>query len=153
MRFWLLILLAGMGGAQGQSLESAMLAAHNAVRAQVGVPPLTWSNRLAKIAQQWADHLVANRKFSHRPHSVYGENLFAITGGTSSVEQVVDAWAGEARNFDYRRNKCHGDCGHYTQIVWSATREVGCAVAGGKGREVWVCDYDPPGNWVGMRPY
>jgi len=26
-------------------------------------------------------------------------------------------------------------------------------VARGAGREVWVCNYDPPGNWIGKRPY
>src|SRR5712691_6171246 len=59
----------------------------------------------------------------------------------------------EARNYDYASNRCHGVCGYYTQIVWRDTREVGCGVARGPGREVWVCDYSPPGNWVGRRPY
>jgi hypothetical protein len=44
-------------------------------------------------------------------------------------------------------------CGHYTQIVWRNTKSVGCAVARGKGVEVWVCNYDPPGNYAGQRPY
>jgi pathogenesis-related protein 1 len=66
---------------------------------------------------------------------------------------VVGAWAGESRNYDYASNKCRGVCGHYTQIVWAGTREVGCAVATGGGRQVWVCNYDPPGNWIGKRPY
>jgi pathogenesis-related protein 1 len=44
-------------------------------------------------------------------------------------------------------------CGHYTQIVWRNTKAVGCAVGGKGAREVWVCDYDPPGNYVGQRPY
>jgi hypothetical protein len=38
-------------------------------------------------------------------------------------------------------------------LVWNNTREVGCAVASEPGREVWVCNYDPPGNWIGERPY
>jgi PadR family transcriptional regulator len=48
---------------------------------------------------------------------------------------------------------CRGVCGHYTQIVWSNTREVGCGVARDSNREVWVCNYNPPGNWIGERPY
>jgi pathogenesis-related protein 1 len=66
---------------------------------------------------------------------------------------VVNAWAAESRNYDYRSNCCRGVCGHYTQIVWAGTQEVGCAVARGGRREVWVCNYDPPGNWAGKRPY
>ncbi len=130
-----------------------MLASHNAVRKRVGVAPLTWSDRLAGISQDWASTLLARRQFVHRPNSTYGENLFEITGGAASSAQVVDAWAGESRNYSYTSNKCRGECLHYTQIVWSTTREVGCAVARGGGREIWVCEYDPAGNWVGHRPY
>jgi len=66
---------------------------------------------------------------------------------------VVKLWADEARSFDVRTNSCTGVCGHYTQIVWRATRDVGCAEATDRYRQVWVCEYDPPGNVVGYRPY
>jgi pathogenesis-related protein 1 len=161
----LLILLAGVGTAQSQrlgegrpaiafsSLAREMLAAHNAVRARVGTAPLAWSDRLAARSQDWADTLWTRRQFAHRPKSPYGENLFEIAGAAASSAQVVNAWAAESRNYDYNSNRCRGECGHYTQIVWGDTKEVGCAVARGAGREVWVCNYDPPGNWVGKRPY
>ena len=150
---WLLILLAGTSGARTSSLEREMLAAHNAVRAGVGMARLEWSDRLAARAQDWADTLGTRNQFFHRPHSTYGENLFEITGASVSPAYVVNAWAEEARDYDYRANRCRGVCGHYTQIVWGDTKDVGCAVARGAGREVWVCDYDPPGNWAGRRPY
>lgn len=162
---WFLILLAGTGNAQWRhsgvgrpatappSLAREMLAAHNAVRARAGTPPLAWSDRLAARSQDWADMLLARRQFIHRSHSAYGENLFEITGAAASPAQVVKEWAAESRNYDYKSNGCSGVCGHYTQIVWGDTKEVGCAVARGGKREVWVCNYDPPGNWLGRRPY
>jgi len=130
-----------------------LLSTHNSVRSHAGVPPLVWSERLAARAQDWANTLLARRAFSHRPNSRYGENLFEITGASASPAQVVANWASESRNYDYNANSCRGVCGHYTQIVWRDTKEVGCAVARGGGREVWVCNYDPPGNWIGKRPY
>jgi pathogenesis-related protein 1 len=130
-----------------------MLAVHNSVRARVGLAPLSWSDPLAARAQDWADRLLARKRFEHRPDSAYGENLFEISGANASPAQVVNVWAGESRNYDYNSNRCRGVCGHYTQIVWGGTKEVGCAVARGGGREVWICDYDPPGNWIGRRPY
>jgi pathogenesis-related protein 1 len=130
-----------------------MVAAHNAVRAQVNVPPLAWSDQLAMVAQDWADTLLARKQFAHRPNSMYGENLFEIGGATASLQQVVNDWAAESRNYDYSSNKCRGVCGHYTQIVWRDTKETGCAVARSAEREVWVCDYNPPGNWEGKRPW
>jgi uncharacterized protein YkwD len=135
------------------SLVRDMLDAHNAVRAQMKVPPLQWSEQLAGHARQWAGNLLARRQFFHQPNSAYGENLFQITGASAAPIEVVRDWASESRNYDYRSNTCRGVCGHYTQIVWRDSKRLGCAVARGGGREVWVCNYDPPGNWVGERPY
>jgi uncharacterized protein YkwD len=149
---WLLIVLAGTAGGES-SLTREMLAAHNAERARVGVPPIHWSDQLAAIAQDWADTLLSRQQFVHRPNSPYGENLFEIRGSGASPTRVVGLWAAESRNYDYRSNRCNGVCGHYTQIVWRDTKEVGCAVARADAQEVWVCNYNPPGNWVGKRPY
>lgn len=151
----LLILLASVEATAqstqaGPSMANAMLAAHNAVRERAGVPPLAWSDRLAHA---WADTLLSRNQFKHRKKSPYGENLFEIRGGRVSPEEVVEDWASEAPRYDYRRNRCHGMCGHYTQLVWRGTTQVGCAVARGKGREIWDCEYNPPGNIIGQRPY
>jgi len=135
------------------ALAREMLAAHNEIRAQVDVPPLRWSDRLAARAQDWACRLLQEGQFYHRPHPAFGENLFEISGGRALPADVVGDWASEASDYSYRSNTCRGVCGHYTQLIWSDTREVGCAVARVPGREVWVCNYNPPGNWIGERPY
>jgi pathogenesis-related protein 1 len=134
-------------------MPEAMLQAHNAVRRRVGVLPLMWSDRLAVSAQAWADHLLATRTFQHRPNNSYGENLFMIEGGIVSPLDVVTAWADEANAYDIRTNACTDVCGHYTQVVWSTTRLVGCAVAADREEAVWAYEYDPPGNYLGDRPY
>jgi uncharacterized protein YkwD len=131
-----------------------MLAAHNRVRAQVHVPPLVWSDSLAQYAQSWANTLANNHQFYHRPHLTFGENLYLIQGGGySTPEQVVAAWASEARDYDARANTCRGPCGHYTQLIWRNTKRVGCGVARRQATEIWVCNYDPPGNIIGERPF
>ena len=114
-------------------MSQAMLDAHNAIRARVGVPPLVWSDQLAQVAQDWANHLIATGALSHRPNNRYGENIYAISGGHATPAEVVDLWAKEARGYDIRSNTCSGVCGHYTQIVWAKTRAVGCAVATDRG--------------------
>jgi pathogenesis-related protein 1 len=130
-----------------------MVTAHNSVRAQHGLPPLTWSNELAQYAQKWASTLIARGEFSHSGSFRYGENLFEVSGASATADDVVSAWAAEAKNYNYRKNTCSGRCGHYTQIVWRDTKLLGCGVARNRTREVWVCDYEPPGNFVGERPY
>lgn len=144
---------AAQAGGSALSLGRQTLAPQNAVRASVGEAPLRWSDSLADVAQRWAEHLIAVGQFAHSPDSPYGENLYEITGGSASPQQVVNAWAEEARNYDIRSNVCYGTCGHYTQIVWRTTQRVGCGVAGGADREIWVCEYDPPGNVAGYRPF
>ena len=46
-------------------------------------------------------------------------------------------------------------CGHYTQMVWQTSTKVGCAMAvcEDSQEQVWVCQYQPAGNWVGKKPY
>ena len=139
--------------AQNNSLAREMLQAHNSIRSQLGLPPLTWSDHLAGVAQTWAARLLKTGRFRHTAHSPYGENLFEIRGASATPDQVVGNWISEAHDYDHAANSCHGVCGHYTQVVWRDSKQVGCGMARRRGREVWVCEYDPPGNWVGQRPY
>jgi uncharacterized protein YkwD len=137
------------------SLQEQMLDAHNAVRARLGLKPLAWSDKLARGAQEWADLLIKEGAFRHRPNSPWGQNLYEVTGSEYVPQQIVNGWVSEAKDFDYAANRCKENrmCGHYTQIVWRDTKELGCAVAHGGNREIWVCEYSPPGNYRGMRPY
>jgi uncharacterized protein YkwD len=151
----LLIFPAAQGPARPKSspMEQQMLAAHNAVRAELRLKPLEWSGDLESLARVWAEVLLREHRFEHRPNNRFGENLFAIEGGRTTPSRVVASWASEAVDYDYASNGCHRVCGHYTQIVWRDTRQVGCAVAQSANRQVWVCNYNPPGNILGRRPY
>lgn len=142
-------------GSAASPMSSAMVSLHNSVRSRVGVGPMTWSNELAGVAQQWANHLIANGQFAHSHNPNYGENLYEIQGAAATPNMVVKAWADEVSDYNYSTNACTGSkmCGHYTQMVWADTTQVGCATAKSGPREVWVCEYNPPGNWVGRRPY
>ncbi len=132
-----------------------LLDRHNAWRAEVGVPAVKWSDQLAVVADQWARTL--NKQSCAWKHSQngYGENLFRGTVGAYTAADAVDAWGSEKLDYNYAKNKCKPGkvCGHYTQMVWKGTTEVGCAKTICEGYVVWVCNYDPPGNWVGQKPY
>jgi uncharacterized protein YkwD len=133
-----------------------MVERHNYWRNQLGIGDLVWSDELAVFAQEWANNLAKSCKMKHRQKSPYGENIF-WTSASSNPQEVVDAWGSEEQYFNHKTQKCKGDwsvCGHYTQLIWEKTKKVGCAVAVCTGGgEIWVCNYDPPGNYIGQKPY
>lgn len=134
-----------------------LLERHNYWRADVGVnEKLGWSEEMATLAADWARQLKRkNCGFEHRPDNDAGENLFKGTTGYYGPKEVVDSWADEKADYNYNTNKCKPGkiCGHYTQIVWQTTKKVGCAKIECDGFDIWVCNYDPPGNWINKKPY
>jgi hypothetical protein len=158
-----------------------MTEAHNAARRSLDLDPplpdLTWSEDLAEFAQEWAENLVNDQNCGtifHRMQSTYGENI-AFRGSRPlrveyAPEEAVESWFSEIDCWDYGTIRgsescdsvCISElnstgCGHFTQIAWRNTREVGCGYAtcdaDGWTNEVWVCNSDPPGNFVGQTPF
>ena len=157
--------IAGAEGPIGSRLTAkemgSLINLHNKARADVGVRPLAWSKNLAMYAQAWADHLASTScRMEHRPHSgqwmqKHGENLLIGTVGYHGVVDAVRAWESE-------KSVYHGEAltssnwypsGHYTQMVWKNTSKIGCAKAECRGNVIVVCNYDPPGNVLGQKPY
>ena len=135
---------------------AGLLEAHNAARRAVGVPPLRWSAAVAAVAQGWANRLqAAGCPMQHSGTEDYGENLAWSSGQRLTPAEVVDLWVGEQPAYNPATGAClRGTmCGHYSQIVWRSTRFVGCGIGQCGAAEVWVCNYDPPGNYVGERAY
>ncbi len=161
--------IASSGTATHSLNPSALVTAHNKWRAKVGVPRLSWSNRLAKSSKSWANTLQGRCIMQHSYGQPYGENIFHASpltqtdrsGRTKNLIQqivsknVVDAWGEEEKWYNYHTNTCHGEeCGHYTQVVWKDTKKVGCAMTLCKDNaQIWVCQYESPGNVRGQKPY
>jgi uncharacterized protein YkwD len=143
-------------GAMSAEWANTILEIHNSERAAVGVPPLVWSDSLAASAQAWAEHLAT---IPEMVHSGPGENIAGFfvdptepTGGTS-------LWVNEKTLYQggVLTQENWYPTGHYTQMVWRNTQEVGCGAAPpGTGGPAWstlVCQYNPPGNYIGQAPY
>src|SRR5215469_16565379 len=147
-----------MGAASQQgSFDQRLLIAHNLERESLGLEPLNWNPALAQSAQQWADYLAATGRFEHAPENrrnPEGENLWAGTKGYFQPEAMVGAWIREKQYFRpgiFPNNSTTGrvaDVGHYTQLVWRATTQVGCAEAASAGEDILVCRYAEAGNYL-----
>lgn len=140
-----------------------LLNTHNDARKAVDIAPLTWSPTLAESAQAWADELKGESCEWYHSDTKYGESIFYSWSSDRSFRRSADEpvfwWLNKEQYYDYEDNSCEpGEvCGHYTQAVWADTRELGCGRVycdGGEYfEEVWVCQYNPPGNYEGERPY
>ena len=72
--------------------------------------------------------------------------------GTESFNgtEPIDSWYKEVKLYDYNRGQFSTATGHFTQLVWVASRKLGLGVARGNGKVVVVANYDPPGNLRGV---
>jgi Cysteine-rich secretory protein family len=139
------------------AMATTLLSAHNRYRTEVGVPALTWSNALANDAQGWANRLASmgGNTLQHASNTGQGENLWLGTAGAFNYNQMVGAWGDEKRFFkkgNFPNVSTTGnwaDVGHYTQMVWRDTTQVGCAMARAGGNDILVCRYSAPGNFMG----
>jgi uncharacterized protein YkwD len=156
-----LLAKAVLAGFNGVDLATSILTVHNQERAEVGVPPLTWSDELAAGAQAWADHIATTGEFAHSQCSdCYGENLGARShSAVIPMGQMLANWVSEKNNYDggpfdpTTQTNSSNVYAHYTQMVWNNTTEIGCATDSGGGVDYLVCRYTPPGNIVGQQPY
>lgn len=142
------------------------LSVHNCARrtvvpaARPPMPLLSWSPTLAVTAQAWA----ARCTWAHSGTPGLGENLYAAAPPRAVQTDAALSWAREQPWYDYASNSCQPGriCGHYTQMVWRNSRDIGCAIndcstgspfSGFPNWTIVVCNYSPPGNWLGQRPY
>ncbi|GLT72515.1 hypothetical protein SLA2020_444420 [Shorea laevis] len=137
-----------------QDTQQDYLKAHNDARAAVGVAALTWDDKVAAYAQNYANKHIGDCNLVHSG-GPYGENLAASTGDLSGTA-AVKLWVDEKADYNYNSNSCAAGkvCGHYTQVVWRNSVRLGCAkVRCNNGGTFIGCNYDPPGNFNGQRPY
>lgn len=145
--------------AMADEREQSWLDAHNAARAEFGSAPLRWSDELERDAAVWANVLARTETMRHslvQERRGRGENLWMGTAGYFEASQMIAHFVDEKQYFrpgrfpEVSRTGNWGDVGHYTQIVWADTREVGCATARSPRYEYLVCRYWPAGNVLGQ---
>lgn len=66
-------------------------------------------------------------------------------------KDAVDAWYDEINQHTFGVEPKTTGTGHFTQVIWLDSKELGVGVSkNSKGQVFVVCNYDPPGNYVGQ---
>ncbi|XP_014393966.1 PREDICTED: peptidase inhibitor 16 isoform X2 [Myotis brandtii] len=155
----------GPAGALSDEERRTMVDLHNLYRAQASPPAanmlqMRWDAELAAFAKAYAQQCVwgHNKERGRR-----GENLFAITDEGMDVPLAVEQWHMEREYYNFSAATCEPGqmCGHYCQVVWAKTDRIGCGshfcekLQGVEETNVHllVCNYEPPGNVRGRRPF
>uniref|UniRef100_A0A8D0HJY1 SCP domain-containing protein n=1 Tax=Sphenodon punctatus TaxID=8508 RepID=A0A8D0HJY1_SPHPU len=135
--------------------KGEIVAKHNALRR--GVTPtasnmvkMEWDSATAESAKRWANKCT----LSHSPSAEHGiscgENLY-MSSQPDSWSAAIQDWYDEVKDFKYGvgATKAGAMIGHYTQIVWFKSFQVGCAAAYcplAIKEYYYVCQYCPAGN-------
>ncbi|XP_046715760.1 protein PRY1-like [Silurus meridionalis] len=137
--------LAAMADAK---FKANFLAKHNECRKKHGVPAVTISQDLCSSAQAWADHLLSTKALQHSKTN-NGENLYYFRSSAPKAltgEEPVDSWYSEIKDYNFSKPGFQSNTGHFTQVVWKATTEIGVGLAT-DGKTVFVVgQYKPAGN-------
>ena len=135
---------------------------HNELRKKHSAGALTVLKDLTTLCQKTVDNCKKLGTLQHGNLNMddgtrVGQNLFLSSWAPTGTE-VADDWYSENVDYDYSTGKAKNNnavVGHFTQLVWKGSKQIGCAVAVGpwlsyKNSYYVGCDYLPPGNYIGQ---
>ncbi|KAL9983713.1 hypothetical protein ACROYT_G005931 [Oculina patagonica] len=128
------------------SFGKEALEAHNKFRKAHQAPPLTWSSALARDAETWAKQIAREGRLRH-DDTKDGENVFMVFGREIDGTDAVNSWYSEVKDYDFSKSGYQSNTGHFTQVVWKGSKELGIGKAkSADGKMFVVGRYRPAGN-------
>lgn len=87
----------------------------------------------------------------HRLHSIFILDYFfkCFSNVYYVGNEMTESWYNERTKYDYRNPAYQPGTGHFTQVVWKGSEEVGFGRAQGTSMNFAVAMYYPPGNYMG----
>ena len=136
------------------AFRNEALSVHNDYRSNHNAPPLKLNSKLNDIAQKYAEQLAKKDTMVHSKNKMdgqdLGENLFMCGGYMITGKDMTKAWYDEIYDYDFKKPDFKSGTGHFTQVVWVGSKEVGFGAAKSKsGNYYGVANYFPPGNYIG----
>ncbi|CAF0955182.1 unnamed protein product [Adineta ricciae] len=144
-----------MGAINLATFQQEALAQHNYYRQQIHcTTAMTLNSSISTMAQNYAQYLAANNIFNHSRVSGYGENLYYSWSSASIISlngsEPTNAWYSEIASYNYNSPGFSSSTGHFTQVVWSDSIQLGIGVALTSDNKTAyvVANYYPPGNYA-----
>ncbi|XP_067312477.1 Golgi-associated plant pathogenesis-related protein 1 [Pseudorasbora parva] len=138
-----------------ESFKKEFLETHNEYRRQHQAPPLAFSEELCSKAQEWADHMLSTNTLGHSDTD-NGENVYCSSSSSEiklTGKEAVDSWYSEIKDYNFDKSGYQPKTGHFTQVVWKSSTELGVGLAT-NGRKVYVVgQYKPAGNMTNVGYY
>ena len=122
------------------------LETHNKLRAAHQAPALKWSSALAREAEVWAKQIARDGRL-HHDNTSDGENVFMVFGREIDGSDAVNSWYSEVKDYDFNKPGYQPKTGHFTQVVWKGSEELGIGKAkSADGKMFVVGRYRTAGN-------
>ena len=127
------------------------LESHNRYRKRHNSEPLTLNKDLCEIAQEYAKKIAESNNFIHSGNKYndkpLGENIFMSNHFPISGKFTTDNWYNEIKNYNFDDPGFKEGIGHFTQLVWKSTSEVGFGIeVSTDGFYYVVANFFPAGN-------
>jgi len=127
---------------------------HNEFRKKHGARNLELNPDLCEIAQSSAEKYSETdiENIYKIPPKLYkgdivGENIAIIDKfNSTNFEDIINKWYEEKQNYEFDSNKYIENTGHFTQLIWRETKEIGFGKKINKGKMYFIAIYYPAGN-------
>ena len=121
---------------------------HNILRACHNAQPLMFNCEIMKISQDYAETKPNGHSGTRLNGQWMGENLYWSWGKDLTGDYPVDKWYSEIKDYNFETgNSNGGTTGHFTQVVWKDSKELGIGYYCENKACTVVGNYFPGGNF------
>ena len=137
--------------------KDQMLNCHNELRKKHNAQELTENEDLSEMAETTAKEIIENENKYEYQDNIYnsmyvGENI--IITNSKNAEDIFNLMLKEGKNYDFNSNNFSKETGHFTQMIWKETTDIGFGFWENKNKNdankyCSVILYYPTGNVLG----